>query len=499
MNPLLILTTVIAYFLLLMIISIITGRKSDNETFFLGNKKSPWFIVAFGMIGASLSGVTFISIPGVVGSSGLNQQYSYMQIVFGYLLGYIVVANVLLPLYYRLNLTSIYTYLEKRFGVFSHKTGAVFFLISRTIGASFRLFLVAVVLQKFLMDSYHIPFEITVAITIILIWIYTFRGGIKTIVWTDTIQTIFMLAAVIITILVIKSQLHLSFSGLFNTISDSNYSQWFFFSNWKEDPNFFLKQFFSGAFITIVMTGLDQDMMQKNLSCKTYSESKKNMYTLSISLFFTNIIFLSLGALLFIYMDKMNINIPTRMVNGEIKLAYDLVFPTIALLKLPVYAGIIFIIGIIAAAYSSADSALTSLTTSFSIDILNIEKKKRPEKKFTTKRYIIHAGFSLLLFFIVIIFWYLNDDSVINSLFKAAGYTYGPILGLFAFGLMTKFSIREKFIPLIAIASIGLTFLLNNYSEYLFNNYKMGFELLLVNGFFTFLGMCFLIKPKMKN
>lgn len=377
MDSKLILFVIIAYFALLVFISFLTSKKNDNKSFFLANKQSPWYIVAFGMIGASLSGVTFISVPGWVESS----QFSYMQMVLGYLVGYIVVAQILLPLYYRLNLTSIYTYLEQRFGIKTYKTGASFFILSRVIGASFRLFLVASVLQFSIFDHWQIPVSVTVVITILLIWVYTFRGGINTIIWTDTLQTFFMLTAVIITVWFISKELGLDSNSLIQTIRDSNYSQIFFFDDWKHS-GFFLKQFLAGAFITIVMTGLDQDMMQKNLTCKNTKEAKKNMFWFSITLVPVNLIFLSLGALLYIFAINKGITMPERA---------DLLYPLIALDGgLPITLGIVFIIGLIASAYSSADSALTSLTTSFSIDILDIEKKYKAEdqikirKKFTS-------------------------------------------------------------------------------------------------------------------
>ena len=386
LSPSLILTIVAAYFLLLMVISYFTGRNASDSTFFLANRRSAWYLVAFGMVGASLSGVTFISIPGAVGAGGTNQAFSYMQIVFGYLLGYFVVANVLLPVYYRLNLTTIYSYLEKRLGFYSHKTGSFFFLLSRTIGASFRLYLVAIVLQRFVMDAYGVPFWLTVLTTIILIWIYTYRGGIKTIVITDTLQTFCMLTAVALTIVVIARELGTGISDLPALISQSEYGQMFFFKGGWGDTNYFWKQFISGALITIVMTGLDQDMMQKNLSCRNIREAKKNMYSLAVVLVFVNILFLSLGAMLYIYAAREGISIPDKS---------DQLYPAIALQHLPASIGILFVLGLIAAAYSSADSALTSLTTSFCIDFLGFEKRddKRNERNKRRVRYMVHVGF----------------------------------------------------------------------------------------------------------
>ncbi|MFW5821687.1 MAG: sodium:solute symporter, partial [Bacteroidota bacterium] len=478
---LLLLTVIIGYFLVLILISWYTSRKADNDSFFIGNRKSPWYVVAFGMIGASLSGVTFISIPGWVGSS----QFTYMQMVLGYLVGYFIIANVLMPLYYRLNLTSIYTYLEERFGKFSYKTGASFFLLSRIIGASFRLFLVANVLQFTVFKEWGVPFEITVLVTIVLIWLYTFRGGIKTIVWTDSLQTFSMLLAVIISVFIIGKQMDFDFSGMIELVKESKYSRIWIFDDWKSEYHFF-KQFVGGAFIAIVMTGLDQDMMQKNLSCKNIGEAKKNMYWMSISLVPVNILFLSLGALLFIYAQKMNISIPEQT---------DNLFPLIATGGyLPQVVGVFFIIGLVAAAYSSADSALTSLTTSFTIDILEADKKRIENLKKT--RIGIHILLSFVLMAVILIFKAINDENVISAIFTVAGYTYGPLLGLYAFGLFTKRKVKDRFVPVVAIISPILTYFINLHSEALLWGYIFGFELILVNGFFTFLGLQFISRRK---
>ncbi|MBN2349675.1 MAG: sodium:solute symporter [Bacteroidales bacterium] len=474
MNPLLVLSIVTAYFSILLLISYFTGRHSDNQGFFLGNRKSPWYIVAFGMVGASLSGVTFISVPGWVGPSS----FSYMQIVFGYLLGYLVVANILMPLYYRMNLTSIYTYLESRFGKVSYKTGASFFLISRIIGASFRLYLVASVLQLSVFDSFHIPFSITVIVTIFLIWLYTFRGGIKTIIWTDTLQTFAMLVAVITTVIYISKELGFDFSGMMNTVKQSHYSKIFFFEDWH-DKKFFLKQFFSGAFITIVMTGLDQDMMQKNLSCKNIHEAKKNMYWFSLILVPVNLLFLFLGALLFIFSTKNGITIPSQT---------DDLFPILATQgHLPVIVGVLFIIGLIAAAYSSADSALTALTTSFTMDILNT--RNTSEQRLKKIRILVHVLISIVLIIVILIFKEINNQNVISALFDAAGYTYGPLLGLYAFGLFTKKQVKDHWVPLVALSSPVLCYIISRNSESWFGGYKFGFEILILNGLLTFFGL----------
>ena len=491
LSPGLILTIIALYFALLMVISYFTGQNSDNSNFFLGNRQSPWFIVAFGMIGASLSGVSFISVPGWVATDG----FSYMQMVFGYLLGYLIIATVLMPMYYRLQLTSIYTYLEQRFGPSSYKTGAGFFILSRVIGASFRLYLVAIVLQEFVMQHFGLPFAMTVLLTIILIWIYTFRGGIRTIVWTDTLQTLCMLIAVVLTVITIGQKLNLSFSGIIDTIQNSQYSQIFFFEDgWGDSKNFF-KRFLAGASIAVVMTGLDQDMMQKNLSCKNIGDAQKNMFWFSVVLVFVNLLFLSLGALLYIYAGEVGIEMPTKIVNGEIKPDSDLLFATIALKSLGPVIGIAFILGLIAAAYSSADSALTALTTSFCVDFLGFEKNdsetltEEEIAKNKQTRFKVHIGFSLLLFVVIMLFWLVNDRSVIEQIFRVAAYTYGPLLGLYTFGFLFQRPITDKYAPIVCIAAPIITYFLNMYSELLFFGYRFGFELLILNGVITFLGL----------
>lgn len=470
------------YFVLLLIISWITGRKSDNKDFFLAGRNSPWFVVAFGMVGASLSGVTFISIPGVVGGDGQNMDFSYMQIVLGYVIGYAVIANLLMPLYYRLNLTSIYAYLEKRLGVYSYKTGAAFFLLSRTIGASFRLFLVAIVMQKFIMAPLGIPFWVTVAVAIALIWIYTFKGGIKTIVWTDTLQTVCMLLAVILTIGAIGNALDLNFAGIVRKIGTSEYHKTLFFSEGWSDPNNFFKQVLSGALITIVMTGLDQDMMQKNLSCRNIGEAKKNMFVFTCVLILANLLFLCLGAILWIYAGEMQMAIPART---------DQLFPSIALQHLSPMIGVVFFLGLTAAAYSSADSALTALTTAFCVDFLNFEKKAvlDPGRNLRKLRWTVHLGFSVLLFIVIIIFNSLQNEAVINGLFVAAGYTYGPLLGLFSFGILTRRKVRDQWSILICILAPILSWLVDKNSDILLGGFTLGFLILALNGLLTFIGL----------
>ncbi|WP_233900104.1 sodium:solute symporter [Tenacibaculum piscium] len=471
MQPLHIILLILAYFGVLILISYLTSKSANNNTFFKADNSSPWYLVAFGMIGASLSGVTFISVPGWVE----GQQMSYMQMVFGYVVGYAVIGLVLLPLYYRLNLTSIYTYLETRFGRYSYKTGASFFLLSRTIGAAFRLFLVANVLQLILFDAYEIPFWVTVTITILLIWLYTFKGGIKTIVWTDTLQTLFMLIAVGVCIIMIKDSLQID--SLFTYISESKSAKMFFFDDIKAG-NYFWNRFLSGAFIAIVMTGLDQDMMQKNLTCRNLKDAQKNMFWFTIVLVIVNFFFLALGVLL---TDYANIN--------GLDAHKDQLFPMIAMSgDLGLVTSLFFLLGLIAAAYSSADSALTSLTTSFSIDILEIDKKTDEQEKEKIRKKI-HVLFSFILIATILVFkYFIKDASVISKIFQFAGYTYGPLLGLYAFGLFTKLNIKDKLVPIICIVSPVLTFLISYFSKTQFN-FDFGFFVLVLNGLLTFFGL----------
>ncbi|PTB96767.1 sodium:solute symporter, partial [Marivirga lumbricoides] len=389
------------------------------------------------------------------------------------------------PLYYRLNLISIYTYLEQRFGTRSYKTGAFFFLLSRIVGSAFRLFLVAGVLQIAIFDAFKWPFSITVAVTIALIWLYTFRGGIKTIVWTDTLQTLFMISAVVISIYLMKDGLDMSWTSLSEKVSNSGYSKIFVW-DWQSGKNFF-KQFVSGAFIAIVMTGLDQDMMQKNLTCRTLKDAQKNMFWFCIVLVIVNFLFLSMGALLYVYAEQMQITLPQKS---------DDLYPMLALQHFPAVAGVVFLLGIVAAAYSSADSALTALTTSFCVDFLGLGKEEKPISK--KLRIRVHLGFSVILFAVILIFKAINDDSVITAVFTAAGYTYGPILGLFTFGLITKYSLKDKYVPIVCLLSPVLSYIININSEAWLNGYKFGFEILVVNGLLTFIGL-FLLKEKNEN
>ena len=474
MDAILVIGIMAGYLAVLIMVGRLSSKGANTHTFFTANKQSPWYLVAFGMIGASLSGVTFISVPGEVG----NSFFTYFQVVLGYLLGYFVIATVLMPLYYRLNLVSIYGYLGQRFGFWSYKTGSAFFLLSRTTQAAFRLFLVAIVLQTILFDSLNVPFSISVAVTILLIWTYTFKGGIKTIVWTDTLQTACMLFAIIATLLILTRQLDWSISQAIVHIKESGLSRAFCFE-WS-NTRFFPKQLGSGALIAIVMTGLDQDMMQKNLTCKTLKEAQKNVCGFSIILVITNILILGLGALLYLYAEKNGITPPERT---------DRLYPLIALNHLGTFAGMIFLLGIIAAAYSSADSALTALTTTFCVDFLNFSRKEETERK--KLRLKVHIGFSLLLFVGILVFSAINHESVINAIFRAAGYTYGPILGLFTFGIVNTRKIRDKYVPFVCISAPILSYFIDQSTGGWF-----GFFVLALNGLLTFLGLLLISKRK---
>lgn len=479
MSSSIILTVIFLYFLGLFIISNLTTGNDDNQTFFSANKESPWYLVAFGMVGASLSGITFISVPGDIGST----QFTYFQVVLGYLFGYFVVALLLLPIYYKLNLTSIYEYLKVRFGNVSHKTGAFFFFLSRITGASFRLYLVAIVLQRFVFNELNIPFEITVVLSVLLIWIYTFRGGIKTIVWTDTLQTSFMIVSVILSIYLINQSLDWTFIDFINSDELKTYSNFLVTDSFLE-KNYFLKSFIGGMFITICMTGLDQDMMQKNLTCKSLKEAQKNMIVFSIVLVVVTFIFLLLGALLFIYSEKFGIMIPK--LNGSTNT--DLLFPEIALnSNLGNLIGITFLLGLIAAAYSSADSALTSLTTSYCVDIIDIKDKTQEYQTKIRKR--AHLVMSSILVLVIIIFDNYLNRSVIDGLLVLAGYTYGPLLGLFSFGIFTNYKVNDQYVWIVTIFSVILVSFLANLDPSYLGGYKIGYELLPINGLITFLGL----------
>lgn len=481
MAPTTILIIILAYFSILITFSYFTGKDevSNNNSFFKANKQSPWYLVAFGMIGASLSGVTFISVPGKVETS----QFVYFQIVLGYILGYFVIGAVLLPLYYRLNLTTIYTYLKDRFGNYSYKTGAWFFLISRTVGSNLRLLLVANVLQTLVFDPLNIPYWVTVSVTIFLIWIYTFKSGIKTIIWTDTLQTLFMLVSVGVCIYVVSTDLGLNISGLANFVSESSFSKTFFFDD-ISSPKYFWKQFFSGAFIAIVMTGLDQDMMQKNLTCRSLKDAQKNMFWFTIVLTVVNFLFLVMGLLFTEYALKNGID-----AHG------DNLFPILANNNLGIVVAFSFILGLIAAAYSSADSALTSLTTSFCVDILDIESNLDEEKQVKIRKRV-HFSFVIISILVILFFKYgFEDKSIIDKVLKYAGFTYGPLLGLYAFGLFTKWKIKDKLTPIVALVSVLISLLLNAKSEEWFG-FNFGFEILIVNGLLTFIGLVLIRSQK---
>lgn len=476
MSPTLILTCVLAYSALLFLVVWITSRNANNESYFIGNKSSRWYVVAYGMIGASLSGVTFMSVPGAV----FTTQFSYMQIVLGYLIGYAIIANVLMPVYYKLNLTSIYTYLEQRFGNVSYKTGSLIFILSRVIGASFRMYIVVNVLQTFVLDRMGIPFWVTVLTFIMLILLYTYEGGVKTIVWTDTLQTTFMLLALVFSVIAISNQLDLSVSGLFSKVFHSDYSQ-LFVSDFKS-PNYFWKNFLGGAAIAIAMTGLDQEMMQKNLSCKNIGEAKKNMFVFSAVLVFVNLLFLVLGAVLCFYAAQKGITIDPKHT--------DDLFPNVALNYLGTIAGIIFIIGLISAAYPSADGALTALTTAFCFDFLGIQKNKNlTDQKRKHIRYAVHISFAIVLLLTIVLFRVINNDAVIRNVFRAASYTYGPLLGLYTFGFFTKWKVNDPWVWLVCLCSPIICYFLNDFVPIWTNGYKFGFELLIVNGMITFSGL----------
>jgi Na+/proline symporter len=481
MSPFLILGIFLAYTALLFFVTWLTSRKANNQSFFVGNRVSPWYVVAYGMIGASLSGVTFMSVPGCVGSD----HFSYMMMVFGFVVGYIVIATILLPLYYKLNLTSIYSYLDKRFGFWTYKTGAGYFMLSRILGASLRMFIVVNVLQVFVFDVWHIPFVVNVLLFIILIILYTLKGGVKTIVWTDTLQTTFMLLAVVLSIIFVSKELHTGVGSMVSKIWASDLSQ-IINVDWHS-KQFYLKQFFSGMFITIVMTGLDQEMMQKNLSCRNLGEAQKNMFTFSFTLVFVNLIFLFLGAVLFLYAQSKNIVVTNT----------DDLFPTIALNVTSSVVGIAFLIGLISAAYPSADGALTSLTTSFCIDFLNFEKKENlTEQQKIKTRYKVHLTVAAIFLAVICIFKLFYNEALLKMLYTIAGYTYGPLLGFYSFGLFTKWKVKDKWVPLIAILSPILCFVISVYSQRWFWGYKFGFELLILNGLLTFMGLFFVRKPK---
>ena len=493
MQPITILIIIAAYFGLLILISrLISNKDSGNDAFFKANKNSKWYLVAFGMIGTALSGVTFISVPGEVGSPN-GEQFKYFQFVLGNAIGFIIIAKVLLPVYYRLNLTSIYGYIEDRLGYYSYKTAALIFIISRTIGSAFRLYLVVIVLQRYVFDAFSIPFWATVLISLLLIFAYTYRSGLKTIIITDTLQTFFLLTAVIFTIFFICNSLNLGFTEAFETVKNSSYSKMFFFEGFISSRYHFVKQILGGIFVTIAMVGLDQDLMQKNLSCKNIKEAQKNMFSFTGTFVVVNLIFLSVGALLYIYADHYGISVPIDE-NGATRT--DLLFPEIAFKHFSMIPAIIFLLGLTAATFSTTDSALTALTTSFCVDFLEMDKKEHTTKRIRT-RYLIHIMFSLLLFIVVIIFNAINDASVVSMILRVASYTYGPLLGLYAFGLIMKSkTVHDKAVPVICLLSPFITLLISTNSSVLFGDYVFDNELIVVNGLITFILLLCVSKKK---
>jgi solute:Na+ symporter, SSS family len=488
-HPGLIIGFIAMYFLVLLVIGWYTSRKSDLNTYFIGNRQSPWYLVAFGMIGDSLSGVTFISVPGTVGTA----HFSYMQLVMGYLVGYFIIAYVLLPLYYKLNLISVYEYLLKRFGPVTQKTGSVFFIVSRLLGASGRLYLAASVIQYFVfdrIDGMKVPFGVSVSVILLLMLLYTYRGGIRTLVYTDTFQSLFLLLGVVLSIAAIVSQLDISAFEALERIYNSSYTETFFWDPLK--TNFFFKEFLGGIFIAVTMTGLDQNMMQKNLSCRSLGEAQKNIIWFSVVLVFVTACFLSLGALIYHYCDVTGVAFP---VNEAGKVVTDKVFPNLALNHLGVFAGMVFIIGLTAATFSSADSVLTTLTTSAYIDILGLDRRTDlSEKQQKRMRTVIHTAFAVLVWLLIILFDMLNQQAIINTILMIAGYTYGPLLALFAAGLFTKLHFDDRAVPMACMAGPLLCYVLKSWTASNPEGYQIGNELILVNGLVTL--MCLLTVQK---
>jgi Na+/proline symporter len=482
MSATLILVCIAVYFSALLGIAWFTGRKANAATYFIGNKASPWYAVAFGMLGDSLSGVTYISVPGDV----VNSKFSYLQLVLGYFVGYFIISHILLPIYYKMNLLSIYTYLETRFGRFTQKTGAFFFILSRTLGAAARLYLAAGVIQFFVFDQIEgvkIPFALSVSVIIALMLLYTYKGGIKTLVWTDTFQSLFLVLGVVLSIAAIVSSSSWSLGSAVSRIYDSSYSQVFFW-DWHKST-FFGKQFLGGVFIAVAMTGLDQNMMQKNLSCRSLGEAQKNIFWFSVVMVIVNLFFLSLGALLYLYQRDAGIAIP---VNDAGKIISDRVFPNLALNHLGVFAGLVFIIGLTAATFSSADSVLTTLTTSMYVDMFELDKKSDlDENKKSKYRHMIHISFAVLLWICILIFNEVNSSAVIKTILIIAGYTYGPLLGLFSFGIFCKRKVHDKIIPFICLIAPATTYFVSAYLPTL--GYEVGNELILINGGITFAGL----------
>ncbi|WP_333877396.1 sodium:solute symporter [Flavobacterium sp.] len=495
MTPTTILIIIVIYFGLLIFISNWVSKKgTDNDTFFKANKNSKWYLVAFGMIGTALSGVTFISVPGEVGNPDL--QFKYFQFVLGNAIGFLIIAKVLLPLYYRMNLTSIYSYIEQRLGTISYKTAASIFLISRTIGSAFRLYLVVIVLQRYVFDAFNVPFAVTVLISLGLIFAYTYRGGLKTIIITDTLQTFFLVSSVFLTIYFICDSLDFGALQAFEAVKESNYSRVFFFEDFLKG-NYFWKQLLGGIFVNIAMVGLDQDLMQKNLSCKNIGEAQKNMFTFTGIFVVINIFFLSVGALLYLFAEKNGIAVP--MVDGVART--DLLFPEIAFHHLSIVPAVVFLLGLTAATFATTDSALTALTTSFCVDFLGMDKAENQNKPHVVRtRHWVHLGFSFLMFLVIVFFNAVNDASVVKMIFKIASYTYGPLLGLYAFGLFVKSkTVQDQWVPLVCILAPTCCFFISKYSAELLGNYVLDNELIIVNGLITFLGLLLISKPTTEN
>jgi Na+/proline symporter len=492
MSPAVLLSFIVGYFLVLMVISWLTSRKSSsNDTFFVANRNSKWYLVAFGMIGTALSGVTFISVPGKVGAP-TGDQFEYFQFVLGNAAGFIIIASVLLPLYYRLKLTSIYSYIEGVLGQWSYKTAAGIFLVSRIIGSAFRLYLVVIVLQKFIFDSYHIPFAVTGLICLALIWSYTFRGGLKTIIITDSLQTFFLVSSVFLSIIFICRSMHFNLFEAAEAIKNSSYSKIFFFSNFLSSKFHFVKAFLGGLFITVAMTGLDQDLMQKNLSLKNIHEAQKNMFSFTGVFVVINIFFLSVGALLWLYANQHGIKVDKT----------DYLYPTIALKYLGLVPAMVFMLGLTAATFATTDSALTALTTSFCVDFLGFDKKAvTNSKKLVNTRHWVHIGFSGLMFLTIVIFNSVNNAAVVTAIFKVASYTYGPLLGLYSFGLFVskRRQVYDKAVPFICLVSPAICYYLSLYSDKLLGGYVFDNELILVNGLITFVGLLIASAPKQQT
>lgn len=481
MSPITVTITIIAYFIILFTVSWLAGRKTDNQGFFLGGRKQPWFLVAIATMGSFLSGVTFVSVPGMVA----DKSFSYLQMVMGFVVGQFIIAFVLVPLFYKMKLVSVYQYLEDRFGARSHKTGAWFFFISKMLGASVRLFLVCLTLQLLVFEPFHLPFVLNVFLTVFLVWIYTCRGGVKSVIWTDVLKSLCLILSVVLCIVFISSELNLGFKGMFQSISNSSMSQVFFFDD-VNDKRYFFKQFIAGIFTMIATTGLDQDMMQRNLSCRNYKDSQKNMMVSIVCQFFINLLFLMLGVLLYLFASKVGITATS-----------DTLFPAVATSQyLPAIVGVLFVVGLFSAAYSAAGSALTALTTSFTLDILDADKKNANDPNgtsLTKTRKTVHVFMALLMAVVIYVFGLLNNTSVIDAVYVLASYTYGPILGMFAFGIIVKAKTKDKYVPLVAIVSPILCFILQENSETWFNGYKFSYELLILNALFTFIGLCLLI------